>query len=49
MFEGGVRVEVKVRCLWGGRGAGAGGMIIEDAIIPFLSSRFEIPVFEINI
>jgi len=48
---GGVRVVGGVglvRCLRGG------GMIIEDDMIPYLSSRFEIPefdipVFEINI
>jgi len=41
--------------LWGtvfvecGGGVGSGGMIIGDDMIPFLSSRFEITVFEIPI
>jgi hypothetical protein len=41
--------------LWGrvfvecGGGVGSGGMIIGDAMIPFSSSRFEIPVFEIPV
>jgi hypothetical protein len=43
-------------CVERGRGWGvflgvavAWGMIIGDAMVPFLSSRFEIPVFEIPV
>jgi len=32
-----------------GGAVGSGGMIIGDAMIPFSSSRFEIPVFEIPV
>jgi hypothetical protein len=34
---------------WGVRGGGGMGMIRGDAMIPFSRSRFEIPVFQINI
>jgi len=44
-----VGIVVVVRCLWGVYGLGAGGMIIEEDMIPYSSSRFEIPLFEINI
>jgi len=30
-------------------GLGGVGMIIRDALIPFLRSRFEIPIFEIPV
>ncbi len=42
----GLRWRVFVEC---GGEVGSGGMIIGDAMILFLSSRFEIPVFEIPV
>jgi len=41
---GGVGIVVEDVC-----GFGGGGEIIQDAMIPFSSSRYEIPVFEIPV